>query len=237
MVSSILQHRRKAFRGGGGGSTLLTNLWAWYEMAETTNTDNAIDASGNGRTWTKQVNMTPDATGAPDGGACRTAISNAVSMGRAQENLSNSNAVSVGIWIYFTGTTWTATSFTFDNTSSLTNFYNLGFFVRTTTQARLFLNGAFTTVSYPAFTANAWHCFVYTFDRSGSGTSTLYVDGTAATGTATGLPATTTVGNYKIQTGVSGNKFTTIAVWDKLLSSDEITEFYNAGVNLRHANL
>lgn len=235
MVSSILQHRRKAFRGGG--STLLTNLWAWYEMAETTNTDNAVDASGNGRTWTKQVNMTPEATGAPDGGACRTAITNAVSMGRAQENLSNSNAVSVGIWIYFNGTAWPATSFTFDNTSSLTNFYNLGFIVRTTAQARLYLNNTFTTVSYPAFTANAWHCLVYTFDRSGSGTSKLYVDGVEATGTATGLPATTTVGNYKIQTGAAGNKFTSIAVWNKLLSSAEIAEFYNAGVNLRYANL
>ena len=124
MVSTNLQHRRKAFRSSGG-STLLTDLWAWYEMAEANAPADAVDASPNGRTWTRLVNMAPDPTGAPDGGHARIATNNAVAMSRAHGDVTNGQSITLAGWFYLATAPGTSLNLHFDNGTA--NFYNLGF--------------------------------------------------------------------------------------------------------------
>jgi hypothetical protein len=235
----VIPHRRKSFRfapsGGGSGSTLLTGLWAWYEMAETTNTDNAVDASPNGRTWTRLINMTPDATSAPDGGACRVATSNGVSMSRAHENATNSSDITIAGWFYLAAAPGTALNVHFDNGTP--NFYNLGFINRGVSSSRIYINNTLTTVTHSTtLTTSAWHCYTLVYNL-GSSVATLWIDGVLQSTTASGTPATVSSGNMRSQTGATGNKYTSIALWTKALSNAEVAEFYNGGINLRYANL
>jgi hypothetical protein len=219
----------------GGGSTLLTGLWAWYEMAETTNTDNAVDASPNGRTWTRLINMTPDATGAPDGGAARIATSNGVSMSRAHGNATNSSSITLAGWFYLATAPGTSLNLHFDNGTA--NFYNLGFVNRGVSVSRIYINNTLTSVTHSTtLTTSAWHCYTLVYN-AGSSVATLWIDGVAQSTTASGTPATVSSGNLRSQTGASGNKYTSIAIWTKALSNAEVAEFYNSGVNLRYVDL
>ena len=234
MVSTNLQHRRKAFRSSGG-STLLTDLWAWYEMAETNAADDAVDASGNGRTWTRSVNMTPDAAGAPDGGAARIATNNAVAMARAHGNATNSSSITLAGWFYLATAPGTSLNLHFDNGTA--NFYNLGFVNRGVSVSRIYINNTLTSVTHSTtLTTSAWHCYTLVYN-AGSSVATLWIDGVAQSTTASGTPATVSSGNLRSQTGAMDNKYTSIAIWTKALSNAEVAEFYNSGVNLRYADL
>jgi len=218
-----------------GGSTLLTGLWAWYEMAETTNTDNAVDASPNGRTWTRLINMTPDATSAPDGGACRVATSNGVSMSRAHGNATNSSSITIAGWFYLAASPGNSLNVHFDNGTA--NFYNLGFINRGVLNSRIYINNTLTNVTHSTtLTTSAWHCYTLVYD-AGSSVATLWIDGVAQSTTASGTPATVSSGNMRSQTGAPDNKYTSIALWTKALSNAEVAEFYNSGTNLRYVDL
>lgn len=239
MVSSILQHRRKAFSSGGGGSTLLTDLWAWYEMAETNAADDAVDASGNGRTWTRLINATPDATGAADGGACRVSTSNGSPFSRDGENVTNGNSISLSFWIRTVLSNGNGNILFFDN--NVSNYYNLGLNLRLLSNCRIYINavsvGSFNLST--ALVANTWNHLVLTYN-SASTVATVWSNGvkqTVTTGTGTGTPSTTTLSRLQISNGAVGQKMTGVAVWTKVLSDAEIAELYNGGVNLRFADL
>jgi hypothetical protein len=220
----------------GGGSTLLTSLWAWYEMAETTNTDDAVDSSPNGRTWTRLINMTPDATSAPDGGACRVSTSNGTPLSRDGENTTNGNSISLSFWIRTVTTMGNGNVLFFDNNTS--NHYNLGVNIRGLTTYRIYINNTSvaSTALATALVANTWNHLALTYN-SASTVATVWSNGVKQTTTGTGTPSTTTLSRLQIANGASGQKLTGVAVWTKVLSDAEIAELYNGGVNLRFTDL
>lgn len=219
----------------GGGSTLLTGLWAWYEMAEANAADDANDASGNGRTWTRLVNMTPDPTGAPDGGAARIATANSTAFSRAHANVTNGTSITIAGWFYLAPVPGQSLNVHFDNGTA--NYYNIGFVNRGVSATRIYINNTLTSVTHSTtLPTSAWHCYALVYN-SGTSVATLWINGVAQATTATGTPATVTTGNLRTQTGATGNKYTSIAFWTKALSSAEVAEFYNSGVNLRYTNL
>jgi hypothetical protein len=203
-------------------------------MAEGAAADNAVDASPNGRTWTRLVNMAPDATGAPDGGASRIGVNNFAAMNRSHENVTNSSSISIGGWVYLSAAPGNATNLHFDNNTD--NYFNLGFVIRGVSTSRIYINHTLTGITHSSTLSTlAWHCFVLVYDRATT-TAALWINGVKQTPTASGTPSTTTLGNFRLVPGPN-NKHTSIAVWNKALSDAEVAEFYNGGVNLRYANL
>jgi hypothetical protein len=204
-------------------------------MSETNAADDAVDASTNGRTWTRLINMTPDATGAPDGGAARIATSNGVSMARAHGDVTNGASITIAGWFYLAAAPGTSLNVHFDNGTA--NFYNLGFVNRGVSSSRIYINNTLTNVTHSTtLTTSAWHCYTLVYD-AGTSVATLWIDGVSQSTTASGTPATVSSGNMRTGTGASGNKYTSIALWTKALSNAEVAEFYNSGVNLRYVDL
>ena len=235
----ILPHRRKAFQpttsSGGGGSTLLTDLWAWYDFEETGAADNAVDASGNGRTLTRVANMTADATGAPDGGACRVGTSNIVAMSRSHENVAYGNSITMSCWIRAVAGQGNGTSLAMDQNAS--NTFNLAINFRGNPPSgvgRIYVNNASTSPTY-TIAADTWYHIVMTYNAATT-VANVWWNGVKSANTVSGTPIST-AGNLKLQTGGAGQKWTGIAVWTRALSNAEIAELYNGGVNLRYANL
>jgi hypothetical protein len=228
----VLPHRRKAFRSGGGGSTLLTDLLSYWDLD-----DDGVWSDDPG-TWdlSEGGTVTVNATGGPDGGPCAEKSGQGNYLDRASTSWPGGNNYSLSFWVYYTATgdkwllEWRSGGDTPFHSQIAVSGGNLYLYVNSTTGF---------TVTAPAI--NTWHHIVMTYD----GTSFKgYINGSLQnTVTATfNLPTTpmslrlgqdTFGGGYGAWTG----RFSKMGIWDKKLEDSEITTLYNSGAGLNYADL
>lgn len=113
------------------------------------------------------------------------------------------------------------------------------FFVADSTGNKIaFLGNASTVFSTGDITLNAWNHVVVTWD---SGTATMYIGGSASgSGSYTGID-TLVGGTAVIGSNLGGNRdfdgeIDEVGIWDRALTSGEVSELWNGGAGLAYAD-
>lgn len=226
----IINPYRFAGGGGGGGSTLNDGLLHWWDLNEASG--NAIAQAG-GVDLVDVNTVTSTSSGVPDGGVARTFTrANSEYFKTAAGNVwASGTTMTFAVWIKPISGGDNKSIFYHDAPNGYSHFYLFG------TEWPILIYDA-TQVGFSAVTVNAWTCFLITTTGPG-GSDACYRNGTSIfTGSQGWEPGSA---EWQLGYGGSGNAFggdmASCAIWDRVLTADEITEFYNSGVNLRYADI
>jgi len=224
------------YRFGGSSTTLLDGLVSWWELEESSST--RVDSHGS--TNLTDVNTVGSATGKIGTAAHFTGANN--------EELTNTAAPSgmwggdkdwtISCWAYHDSTTFQVLM-CLDGTltsSSLTLDWML---YLVASKYRFYTSdGGFDYVEATTFgniSTATWNHIVAWHDSAAGSINICINDGATDTNSSIGTP-THKAGHDDIRLGRYGNSTSTMngrideaAIWDRLLTADEITELYNSG--------
>lgn len=212
---------RPHFTSAGGGSSLLTGLDHWWDLL-----GNANDSVGGAHLTTSEAFTGTAPSG--DTNCINFDGTGGAEVGGAAVAGASRSAITVGLWWRRNGASDTRSLIYYGGENTIT----------LVTGTRLTTRIGSVNNSGPATLAtDTWYCMVLTATGS---TWEVYIDNAlydSGTDTFDFTPATTIfdLGN---RAGVDFNgNMCSCAVWNRVLTGAEITEFYNAGVNLKYADL
>lgn len=227
----IINPYRFSSGGGGGGSTLLTGLEHWWDLDEASGP--AIDATGN-QDLSVSGSIGTASAAAPDGGNARdltgghfTAAAGTVWASGTQKTF--------GLWFNWDTDATTLNDFLFGHDAVGRTYCIL---VYSSLSIQVFLDGAPMAIPASSFTRGSWNCLMFT--SNGAGSSEVFLNGSSVATGAQNWQAASAIfrlGAYFNGASPIDGKICSAASWDRVLTSAEIAEFYNSGVNLRYADL
>lgn len=210
------------------GSTLLTGLVSYWPLDEESGT--RYDAvGGNDLTDNNTVGFD---TGV-DGAAASFVAANSEYLSRAAITELGS-PLSLGFWL---NPADTARRVLFANgETNVTAGMLMESSVNGAGDINVFLNSALDSYAYTGagvLTVGAWHHVIFTFD---GGIPKMYVNNVEKALTVVGVPASSLPygNNFYIGAGPETSRYANglideVAIWDRVLTSDERAELYNAG--------
>jgi len=238
-MSSFLSHRRKAFRGDG----IKEGLVAWYDLEEASGTRS--DAHTNGLDLTE--NGTIGSTTGQVGDAADKASAGTDSLYHADDSLLDiTGDLTLAGWVKYDAKTRIFPIIGKSNGTGNQRSYLL--YKQTDSNKMRFLvsddgTSAGNTIieSSSTFGTGAWYFVVGVL--SAGGTMELFVNNSSE-GTATAPSAiyssTSRLELWNINGGTatteSGN-LDSVAIWNRALSTDEITTLYNSGSGVAYSDL
>ena len=226
-------------------STLLTNLRAYWKFDESSG--NPVDSSGNAYTLTNNNTVNFNASLISNGADFGSANTNKTFTTSSTLGISVDTAMSFAGWVNITtspssGTAYAIMGLGFD-ASDVFYVFEYGNFSGT---RRFRVGRARNGVDDPSMlytttlTTGTWYHIAYTIDASRN--QEFYLDGvrqannTAVSGNGSGTTFTGTVFSRALFADARhlSGKVDEWGVWDKVLSSSEITELYNGGLGLSY---
>lgn len=230
VVRQINAHRTPA---GGGGSTLLTGLLHWWDLNESSG--DAIDATGT-QDLTEGGTIGVATGGAPDGGNARDFPGSvgAHFSASAGSIWNSGTTMSFSFWFRRDNVTGNLAAYGHNAPNGANYHLWVG-----ANDVNTFYFDAVASMTGHVLNKEQWYHIVVTSTGPG-GSDELFIDGTSAnTGTAGWEPGSATfyLGAY-FNGGLTFNgRMCSAAIWNRVISSTEVTELYNSGTNLRYADL
>lgn len=228
----IINPYRFSSGGGGGGSTLLTGLEHWWDLDEASGA--AIDATGN-QDLSVSGSIGTASAAAPDGGNARD-LTGGHFTAAAGNVWASGTAKTFGLWFNWDSDAAAGNDSLFGHNAAAGLTYNL--LTYTDFKVRIALDNTVIDSPSSAFAKGSWYCLIFTSD--GAGSSEVFLNNSSvATGTSDWQAGSAIfrLGAYWNGVFPFDGKICTAASWTRVLTSSEIAEFYNSGVNLRYADL
>lgn len=207
--------------GGAAGSTLLNGLAHWWDLL-----GNANDSVGSANLTTSEA-----FTGTAPSGDTDCIVFNGTGgaeVGSAAVAGESRTSITIGLWWRRDGATDTRSLIYYGAENSI--IVVLG--TRLTTRIGSVNNSGPTTLS-----TDTWYCMVLTADGSGW---EVYIDDVLYDSGTDIFDFTPSIEIFDLGNRAStdlNGKMCCCAIWDRILTADEITEFYNGGVNLKYSDL
>lgn len=206
---------------GGGGSSLLTGLAHWWDLL-----GDATDSVGGANLTTSEA-----FTGTAPSGDTNCIVfdgTGGAEVGGAAVAGESRTSITIGLWWRRDGATDTRSIIYYgaENTISFVGG------TRLTTRIGSVNNAGVTTLA-----TDTWYCMVLT---ATGGAWEVYMNNSLYDSGTDSFDFTPAVEIFDLGNRAGTDligKMCCCAIWDRILTGAEITEFYNSGVNLKYADL
>lgn len=216
----MYQTRINPRRSGYTASTLLDDLANWWDLL-----GNANDSIGGDNLSTSEAFTGTAPSG--DTNCIQFDGTGGASIGAAAVTSPTKSAITIGLWFRQTNTA--ARSLFYYGSENYTQVISSKINYRVGSSA--------SQVGTITISTNTWYCLIFSADASGWAG---YVNNSADDSDTHVFDFTPAATTFDIGAAAAADwqgQMCCCAIWDRILTADERTEFYNAGVNLKYADL
>ena len=230
-AGGVIQQQRSA-----PPSTLLNGLDAWFSFDEASG--NILDSSGNGYTHTEQNGVSRTA-GKVSGCSTFNGTNDYYNRSGGTYPWDSSTDFTIAAWVRPRSSSRISIISTTNNIQGINLELNATYDPRINVYA-----GGWRRINLGinTFSFNTWHCIIAWLDQAGR---IVYISGDNGTPASTSTFTTPTVatsaqcsiGGYNGSQYFWNGEIDELAIWNRILTADERTEYYNSGNGIGYGNL